>query len=355
MKKRISALMLASIMVLGTVAAAAEAEKTISVTPMTMTVNGQQVTPTKSNGAPAEVFAYDGATYVPLRYLSELLGIQVDWGADDPNTARLVNVPGFTERNLSGNGEAYVFSNFVLHVGITTNEKGEVTAFDFDQAYPAFSWARVAATEAEKENPPEDILVGGISLTSPTREVMAFSKYVSIDDRIFEGTLREEGDPWLEYNSEQTVKYSSVDGEIEDLTQWMSESQENMAKYFAWAQNRAMFPCLEDGTPNPRATGTECLVKDGLPHAGEVAYLRSETDVSVELPYFDWATNEAAIYESILGTTMGTDPAELTQVKGENGKNYWKTVDGVTGATLATYGLFYGTAKGVYDGIVTGK
>lgn len=91
MRKRITALALAFFMVLGTVALAAGMEKNISVSPMTLNINGQTVTPTKSDGTPAEVFAYDGATYVPLRYLSELLGIQVDWNKDDPNTARLVS------------------------------------------------------------------------------------------------------------------------------------------------------------------------------------------------------------------------------------------------------------------------
>ncbi len=90
MKKRITALALAFVMVLGTAALAAGTEKSISVTPMDMTINGQAVTPTKSNGEAAEVFAYDGATYVPLRYLSELLGIEVVWDKDHPNTATLV-------------------------------------------------------------------------------------------------------------------------------------------------------------------------------------------------------------------------------------------------------------------------
>ena len=72
MKKRLTALALACTMVLGTTALAVGGSKTISVTPMDMTINGQAVTPTKTNGEPAEVFAYDGATYVPLRYLSEV-------------------------------------------------------------------------------------------------------------------------------------------------------------------------------------------------------------------------------------------------------------------------------------------
>ena len=96
MKKRLTALAMALAMVMGTVALAAGTEKTISVNPMELTVNGQTVTPQKSDGTPAEVFAYDGATYVPLRYLSELLGIQVDWEAESAGVAKLVDVPGFT-------------------------------------------------------------------------------------------------------------------------------------------------------------------------------------------------------------------------------------------------------------------
>ncbi len=90
MKKKVTALALALVMVLGLAAVAAGGDKNIAVTPMNMTINGQAVTPLKSDGTPAEVFAYDGATYVPLRYLSELLGIQVEWDPTAPNTAKLV-------------------------------------------------------------------------------------------------------------------------------------------------------------------------------------------------------------------------------------------------------------------------
>lgn len=89
MKKRITAFALALAMVTGTVAMAAGAEQTISVTPMNLTVNGQQVTPTGSNGASAGVFASGGVTYAPVRYLCELLGIEVEWDKNDPNTVRL--------------------------------------------------------------------------------------------------------------------------------------------------------------------------------------------------------------------------------------------------------------------------
>lgn len=96
MKKRITALALAALMVMGTVAVAAGTEKTITVTPMGLNVNGQVVTPTKSDGTPAEVFAYEGATYAPLRYLTELNGNQVVWDASDPNTAKITTAAGYT-------------------------------------------------------------------------------------------------------------------------------------------------------------------------------------------------------------------------------------------------------------------
>ena len=96
MKKRLTALSLAALMVMGTVAMAAGVEKTISVTPMDMTLNDKAVTPTKSDGTPAEVFAYEGATYAPLRYLSELTGITVEWDKNAPNTAKLSTVTNYT-------------------------------------------------------------------------------------------------------------------------------------------------------------------------------------------------------------------------------------------------------------------
>ncbi len=111
MKKKVTALALALVMVLGLAAVAAGGDKNIAVTPMNMTINGQAVTPLKSDGTPAEVFAYDGATYVPLRYLSETLGIQVEWDPTAPNTAKLVNVPAaelkFTAGTYTGKAMGY--------------------------------------------------------------------------------------------------------------------------------------------------------------------------------------------------------------------------------------------------------
>lgn len=104
MKKRLTALTLAFALGLGTTALAAGAEKTISVTSMKLTVNGQEVTPTKSDGTAAEIFAYDGATYAPIRYMAELLGVNVEWDKNEPDTAKLAGVPNFTAPSSPSGG-----------------------------------------------------------------------------------------------------------------------------------------------------------------------------------------------------------------------------------------------------------
>lgn len=138
MKKRITALALALAMVMGTAAFAAGVEKTVSITPMDLTINGQQVTPTKSDGTPADVFAYEGATYAPVRYLCELLGIDVDWDKNDNSTVKLVgvkNVPGavtYTPGTYTGTAmgfggpitvEATVSADAITEVKVTGDEE----------------------------------------------------------------------------------------------------------------------------------------------------------------------------------------------------------------------------------------
>lgn len=127
MKKRIVALAMAFVMVLGTVAVAAGTEKSITVTPMALNINGQTVTPTKSDGTAAEVFAYNGATYVPLRYLSELLGIAVDWDKESAGVAALsgdITLPAQTSGTYTASAQG---NNGPVNVEVVV-ENGAVTA-----------------------------------------------------------------------------------------------------------------------------------------------------------------------------------------------------------------------------------
>ena len=155
MKKRITALALAVVMVMGTVAVAAGTAKNITVTPMNMSINGQTVTPTKSDGTPAEVFAYDGATYVPLRYLSELLGIEVVWDKNDPGTAKLVS-DKITVPAASGDG---------TYTGTATGFGGEV------KAVVTVSGGKITACTLEGAG--ETPAIGGAALPKLQEQVLA--------------------------------------------------------------------------------------------------------------------------------------------------------------------------------------
>lgn len=124
MKKRLTALALAFAMVLGTTALAAGGEKAIQVTTMELAVNGQKVTPTGSNGATGEVFASEGVTYAPVRYLCELLGIEVDWDKNQPGVV-----------NLTG--------EITLPAGATGVKDGTYTAQTQGFAGPVTVWATV--------------------------------------------------------------------------------------------------------------------------------------------------------------------------------------------------------------------
>ncbi len=153
MKKRLTAMALACTMVMGTVALAAETEKVISVTPMQMTINGQTTIPLKSDGTAAEVFAYDGATYVPLRYLSELLGVQVDWDAEASGIAKLEKVPNFAAPAGDGvyTASSTGFGGEVTATVTVTNGKITACALAGDKETPAIGGAALEVLRSRVE------------------------------------------------------------------------------------------------------------------------------------------------------------------------------------------------------------
>lgn len=90
MKKKVFCLILALTLLLGTVAAAVGPKISIDVFPgVKISLDGKDITPEDR-----EVFLYKDSTYVPLRWLAELLGLQVGW--DDANGTVLLGEQGGT-------------------------------------------------------------------------------------------------------------------------------------------------------------------------------------------------------------------------------------------------------------------
>ena len=96
MKKRVTAVALALTMVLGTAALAAGNYINIPVVQgMNLIINGEKQTPVNANGEKIELFSYKDATYAPVRYIAELMGLEVGWDKANPTDVILNgSVPG---------------------------------------------------------------------------------------------------------------------------------------------------------------------------------------------------------------------------------------------------------------------
>ena len=59
-----------------------------------ITLDGKQLTPTDVNGNAVDPFIIDGTTYLPVRAVSEALGLNVDW--DNDTSTVILTRPGYT-------------------------------------------------------------------------------------------------------------------------------------------------------------------------------------------------------------------------------------------------------------------
>lgn len=122
-------------LVLGTAAMAASG-KTVTIFPgVTITVNGTKSTPVDVNGNEVETFIYNNSTYVPLRYFSELMGVNVEWD-EATNTVKLSGVPAIykagtytaTAKGFGGDVTATVTVDEFNVVDVTLAGAGETPA-----------------------------------------------------------------------------------------------------------------------------------------------------------------------------------------------------------------------------------
>lgn len=113
-RSRIVALLLALVMVCGSAAIAATAGREVTIYPgVSITINGNQVTPTDANGEPAEAFIYNNSTYVPIRYLSQILGCDVEWDGDSYTVKLTTDQPmTYTASQAGRNGDVKVAVTF---------------------------------------------------------------------------------------------------------------------------------------------------------------------------------------------------------------------------------------------------
>lgn len=119
-RSRFIAIALVLSLVLGTAAMAASGKNVLIFPGVNITVDGQDATPTDK-----EVFLYNDTTYVPLRFLAELFGLNVGWDADT-NTVLLGKQPAvYTPGTYTGTAMGF---GGPVTVEVTVTEKAITAA-----------------------------------------------------------------------------------------------------------------------------------------------------------------------------------------------------------------------------------
>lgn len=176
---------LAMSLVVGAQATVGKKTMTADYNNIKIELDGQQITPTDANGKAVEPFAVDGTTYLPVRAVSEALGVDVEWDGNtstvllsspnllDPETASYVWGMVLYTNTL----DALISSVdiYVANGGGSASEIESVSSSFYDELVPFFN-------ENSRNCPDERIgsifYLSCYNLTSAAEEaIYSFSKY----------------------------------------------------------------------------------------------------------------------------------------------------------------------------------
>ena len=113
MKKIIAVLMLVLVLFSLTSAVSADAmqkQATLYYNDIKITLDGKEITPVDANGNPVDPFTISGTTYLPVRAVSNALGLKVDWDAAT-KTVILESVTDHSSVYITRTGSKYHYDN----------------------------------------------------------------------------------------------------------------------------------------------------------------------------------------------------------------------------------------------------
>ena len=89
------------------IASSGAIQKLLHYNDIKITMNGNEIRPADANGNYVEPFIIDGTTYLPVRAVSNALGLYVDWDANT-NTVKLSETPFAPEAENMTEVEAFI-------------------------------------------------------------------------------------------------------------------------------------------------------------------------------------------------------------------------------------------------------
>lgn len=124
--------LLVSVMALGLIgtAAATIGKRTVEVdyTDIKIELNGEKVTPVDANGNVVEPFAINGTTYLPVRAVSNALGLNVGWDGAT-STVKLTGTAGGTEENKTLSGHLLRTVDIYRKIGNIAQDGSDIAGF----------------------------------------------------------------------------------------------------------------------------------------------------------------------------------------------------------------------------------
>lgn len=222
-------------------------------------------------------------------------------------------------------------------VRIKNNKIVDVT---YDEAFLPQTWANVSYTQDDDKEFPEDLLS-----YVKDEENTYYAKYISINDTIFTGTIRE-NDLVLDNTTyvAQTINYAN--DKIPDLFAYLYNSDANCQWYFDAVKNGKVFICDKDGKK-----------LDTYSSLNTYGWLKSEGkywNASEDSP-LGWKGNIDAMIDYLKGKELTSlDSSKFTKdTEGEDkdGYNYkYWTIDGVkTKVTMTDVYAYYKLAYNAYE------
>ena len=235
-------------------------------------------------------------------------------------------------KERTGMGYGLVHGHYVGVVEITVDRDGVVTAMTLDEYYLPYSWAKVSADHAERE----DVVVvvgtrrGGNSSNPDDHTFTYYAKYLQIGDKLFTAEV-------LGTAGSQSINYKATG--IANIENWVKV--EANAKWYAEQLDAdAAFIANANGRKNTVLT---TIASD----ASSEGWLKSETNYWRRDDALGWPGNVEETIEAIIGLNLSE---EFELVRGEG--NLWSIDGAVTGATWSDFPDYFEVAVRAYNNAV---
>ncbi|MFU8786063.1 MAG: hypothetical protein ACNA7U_02360 [Candidatus Izemoplasmataceae bacterium] len=232
-------------------------------------------------------------------------------------------------KSTTATGYGLVHGHYVGVVEITVSKDGVVEAMTLDEYFLPYSWAKVAADHADRD----DVVAvvgtkrGGDSTNPEDHTSAYYAKYLTIGDKLFTAEV-------LGAAGSQSINYKATG--VTNIEDWVKDN-DNAKWYVEQVDAELAFIANADGSANTVLT---TLASD----ASSAGFTKSGTEYWRRDDQLGWPGNVEETIDAIVGMDLSGD---FELVSGEG--NFWSIDDTVTGATWSDFPDYFNLAVRAYN------